>query len=138
MKELSREESIAKCVASLTGKPDFPSFSEHVRAILAAVEDDGVSARDLTRLVIRDYSLSLSVLRRANAYNYSGRQILSITHAVAMLGIEAVRHLAAGRLIFEHFHNKPAAVRELMILSMLTANHVQQIAGYIPEVRPEE
>src|SRR5438270_2176438 len=138
MKEIIRQERIARCVASLTGKPEFPSFSEHVQEILAAVDEDGVSTRELTRLIIRDYSLSLVLLRRANACNFSGRQILSITHAVTMLGTEAVRDMAAGLLIFEHFHNKPTAVRELMTLSMLTASHVQQIARRVSNVRPEE
>ena len=138
MKDLTRQERISQCVTSLTGKPDFPSFSQHVQAILAKVDEEDVSARELTRLIIRDYSLSLVLLRRANAYNFSGRQILSVTHAVAMLGTEAVRHLAAGLLIFEHFHNKPAAVRELITLSMLTAGHVQQIARRVPDVQPEE
>ncbi len=138
MKALSRQERISNCVTSLTGKPDFPTFSQHVQAIMAAVDQDGVSARELTRLIIRDYSLSLILLRRANAYNFSGRQILSITHAVVMLGTGAVGNLAAGLLIFEHFHDKPAAVRELMTLSMLTASHVQQIARRVPDVQPEE
>lgn len=138
MKTISRQERISNCVTLLSGKPDFPTFSEHVQAIMAAVDGAGVSARELTDLIIRDYSLSLLLLRRANAHNVSGRPILSITHAVVMLGIEAVRHVAASLLIFEHFHNKPAAVRELMMLSMLTASHVQQIARRVPDVQPQE
>ena len=138
MKTISRQERISNCVTLLSGKPDFPTFSEHVQAIMAAVDGEGVSARELTDLIIRDYSLSLLLLRRANAHNVSGRPILSITHAVVMLGIEAVRHVAASLLIFEHFHNKPPAVRELMMLSMLTASHVQQIARRVPDVQPQE
>jgi len=138
MKTISRQERISNCVTLLSGKPDFPTFSEHVQAIMAAVDGEAVSARELTDLIIRDYSLSLLLLRRANAHNVSGRPILSITHAVVMLGIEAVGHVAASLLIFEHFHNKPPAVRELMMLSMLTASHVQQIARRVPDVQPQE
>src|SRR5579872_1757658 len=126
MEALSRQERISNCVQALTGKPDFPSFSQHVQAVMSAVDRDGVSARDLTRLILRDYSLSLILLRRANTYNYSGRPILNISHAIVMLGTEAIRNIAAGLVIFEHFHNKPAAVRELMTLSLITASHVQQ------------
>ncbi len=135
---LSRQERLSNCVQSLTGKPGFPAFSRHIQAILAAIDKDEVSVPELTRLIIRDYSLSLSLLRRANSCNFSGRRILSVTHAVVMLGTEAVRHLAAGLLIFEHFHNKPAGVRELMTLSMLSANHVREIARRLPDVQPEE
>jgi HD-like signal output (HDOD) protein len=135
---VARQEKISECVKSLTGKPDFPVFSQHVQAILAAVDAEQ-SARELTRLIVHDYSLTLKVLLRANAYNVSGRPILSVTHAVVMLGTEAVRHIAAGLLIFEHFHNKPAGVKELMTLSILSANHVREIAAArLPRVALEE
>jgi len=102
------------------------------------VDDSAVSAHQLTDLIIRDYSLTLKVLRAANSQNYSGRPILSITRAVTHLGTVAVRHLASSILIFEHFHNKPAGVRELMMLSMLSANHVREIVRLVGNVPLEE
>ena len=138
MNGLSREEHISNCVRALVKKPDFPAFSEHIQKVLAATDDEEASVRELTNLIIRDYSLTLKLLRASNAYNFSGRPILSITHALTMLGTEALRHLASSLLIFEHFHNKPAGVRELMMLSMLTANHVRGIARHVPCLKPEE
>ena len=138
MHTFSRQEKIASCVKMLTEKPDFPSFSQHVQSILAAVDHDDVSPRELTGLILRDYSLSLALLRAANAHNFSGRQIVSITHAVALLGTEAVRHLASGLRIFEHFHDQPAGVRELMTLSILSANHARDLGKRFPDVKPEE
>lgn len=138
MKVTSREELVARCVHSLTSKPDFPAFSRQIQKVLAAVDDDDASMQELTGLIIRDYSLSLRLLHTANLYNLSGRQILSVTHAVSMIGTEGVRNLASSLLIFEHFCNKPTGVRELMMLSMLSANHVREIARHIPALRPEE
>ena len=138
MKAPSREEKIAKCVNSLTAKPDFPAFSQHIQKILAAVEDNESTVSQLTGLIMRDYSLSLKLLRTANIYNLSGRKILSVSHAVIMIGTEGVRNLASSLLIFEHFCKKPSGVRELMMLSMLSANHVREIATRIPSLRPEE
>ncbi|HLK63681.1 MAG TPA: HDOD domain-containing protein [Bryobacteraceae bacterium] len=140
MKPPSREERIANCVSSLTAKPDFPAFSQHVQKILAAVEDNDSTVGELTALIMRDYSLSLKLLRTANIYNLSGRQILSVSHAVIMIGTEGVRNLASSLLIFEHFFKKPAGLRELMTLSMLSANHVREIAARVPvlRLRPEE
>ncbi len=129
---------VETCVRSLASKPDFPAFSKHVQDVLAAIEHDQLSPRELGQLILPDFSLTLNLLRRANARNLSGRQIVSITHAVVMLGMEAVRHLASGQLIFEHFHDKPAGVRELMTLSILSANHVRQLTRPYPEVRSEE
>jgi HD-like signal output (HDOD) protein len=138
MRALSREERIANCVSSLTGKPDFPAFSQHIQKVLSAVEDNESTVRELTGLIMRDYSLSLKLLRNANIYNLSGRRIMSISHAVIMIGTEGVRNLASSLLSFEHFYKKPTGVRELMTLSMLSANHVREIAARIPALRPEE
>jgi HD-like signal output (HDOD) protein len=138
MKAPSREERIAACVSSLTAKPDFPAFSQHIQKVLAAVEDNESTVRELTGLIMRDYSLSLKLLRTANIYNLSGRKILSVSHAVIMIGTEGVRNLASSLLIFEHFYKKPSGVRELMMLSMLSANHVREIATRVPTIRPEE
>jgi len=138
MTALTREERVANCVSSLTSKPDFPAFSQHIQKVLAAVDDNESTVNELTGLIMRDYSLSLKLLRAANFYNLSGRKILSISHAVIMIGTEGVRNLASSLLIFEHFYKKPAGVRELMMLSMLSANHVREIATRIPALRPEE
>jgi HD-like signal output (HDOD) protein len=133
-----REERIANCVKSLAAKPDFPAFSQHIQKVLAAVEDNESTVRELTAFIMRDYSLSLKLLRTANTYNLSGRQILSVSHAVIMIGTEGVRNLASSLLIFEHFYKKPSGVRELMMLSMLSANHVREIVTRVPVLRPEE
>src|ERR1039457_5085327 len=118
MKAPTLEEKIAKCVNSLTAKPDFPAFSQHILKMLAAVEDNESTVSQFTGLIMRDYSLSLKLLRTANIYNLSGRKILSVSHAVIMIGTEGVRNLASSLLIFEHFCKKPSGVRELMMLSM--------------------
>ena len=138
MKKLTREEKIANCVSSLTSKPDFPTFSEHIQKVLAAVDNSESTVRQLTDIILRDYSLTLKLLRTANLYNLSGRQIVSVSHAVIMLGTEGVRNLATSLMIFEHFCRKPSSVRELMMLSILSANHVRGIASSVPALRAEE
>jgi HD-like signal output (HDOD) protein len=138
MKVLSRQERVADCVGDLTSRPGFPAFSKQIQRVLTAVDDFDISAYALTDLIIRDYSLTLRVLRAANSQNYSGRPILSITRAAIHLGTEAVRHIASSTLIFEQFHNKPAGVRELMMLSMLSANHVREIVRLVGGAGPEE
>jgi hypothetical protein len=97
---------------------------------MTAIDDEESSMRTLTNYILRDYSLTLKLLRAANSSYHlrTGKPILSVTHAVVMLGIDAVRNLAGSALIFEHFHKKSAGVCELMLLSLLTANHVRGIA----------
>jgi HD-like signal output (HDOD) protein len=103
-KRLSREESLQACLAQITRLPDFPSFSENVAEVLTAALREDTSAQQLAKLVMRDYSLTLKVLRTANSalYNRSGKPLFSITHAMAMLGVDAVRNIA-GSLLYLPF-----------------------------------
>jgi len=136
--EASRQAQTNQCVRALARHPDFPAFSQHVQKILAVAEDQEASIAELGSLILRDYSLTLRVLRMANALNRSGQPVLSISRAIILLGIQGVRNLASSLMIFDHFHNKSAGVRELMLLSMLTANHARRLAGLVSGIRADE
>jgi HD-like signal output (HDOD) protein len=55
-------------------------------------------------VVLREYSLTLGVVKTANSVTYrSGAlPIQSATHATMMLGARTVRQLASGLLLFEN------------------------------------
>ena len=138
--ELSRQERIQACLREVTRQPDFPAFSHHIQELMHALGDEEASLRRLTALVLRDFSLTLKVLRTANSvqYNRSGRHILSVTHAVALLGVDAIRYLAGSLALFEHFRKQSPGLRELMLLSLLTANQARSVAARIGYPRREE
>ncbi len=138
--ELSRQERIQACLREVTRRPDFPAFSHHIQELMHALGDEEASLRRLTALVLRDFSLTLKVLRTANSvqYNRSGRHILSVTHAVALLGVDAIRYLAGSLALFEHFRKQSPGLRELMLLSLLTANQARSVAARIGYPRREE
>jgi HD-like signal output (HDOD) protein len=71
-------------------------------------------------------------------YNRSGRPILSVAHAASLMGMQAIRDVAAGTMLFEHFRKRSPGVRELMILSLLSANHAREAAQKLGFARPEE
>jgi len=104
------------------------------------LQDEEASFRGLTSLVLRDYGLTLRVLRTANSaqYNRSGRPILSVSHAVVLLGAEAIRCLAGGLAVFEHFGQRSPGLKELMLLSLLTANQTRAAAEQVGYPRLEE
>jgi len=138
--EPSRQERVSACLREIAQQPDFPSFSVHIQQVMQVLEDQEASLRRLTSLVLRDYSLTLRVLRTANSarYNRSGRPILSVSHAVVLLGAEAIRHLAGSLALFEHFHKRSPGLKELMLLSLLTANQNRAAAAQIRYPRSEE
>ena len=94
----------------------------------------------MTEVILREYSVSLRLLRAANSplYNRSGRPILSVGHAASLMGLEAIRDVAAGTMLFEHFRKRSTGVRELMILSLLSANHAREAAQKLGFAKPEE
>ncbi|HBY63748.1 MAG TPA: hypothetical protein DEH78_28315 [Solibacterales bacterium] len=139
-RNMSRNDCVAACVQELTSRPDFPAFSRSIREVMLAADDECGSARQITDVVRRDFGLSLKVLRAVNSfyYNRSGREIRSLGHAVAMLGAEAVRDLAGSMILVDHFRRKSPGVRELMMLSVVTANHARSAAERVQFRRIEE
>ncbi|MDX2152642.1 MAG: HDOD domain-containing protein [Bryobacteraceae bacterium] len=139
-RNLGRNECVQACVQELTRRPDFPAFSRSIQEVMAAADDQNGSARQITEVVRRDFGLSLKVLRTVNSfyYNRSGREIRSLGHAVAMLGAEAVRDLAGSMILVDHFRKKSPGVRELMMLSVVTANHARTAAERVHYRRLEE
>ena len=119
---------------------DLPAFSDHLQDVMAVLTKDDTSMQQLANLILKDYSLTLKVLRTANTprYNRTGQQVLSITQAMVLLGAETVRDLAANLLLVDHFQGQAPGLKPLMALSMLTASHVKSAAEHVGFAHPEE
>ncbi len=130
---------LAEFLAEIAGMAEFPALSHSIEQVLLKVDEE-VSIQHLTNVILKDYSLTLRILRTANSSlnNRSGRQIHSISHAVGLLGVEAVREMAAGVVLLEHFRKRSPGLKELMLLSLLTANHAREVADRIRYPKPEE
>lgn len=138
--EPTRQQRIAGCLAEIAKRPEFPAFSHHIQEVMRVVRDEEASLRQLTNMVLKDYSLTLRVLRMANSvdYNRSGRPLVSVAHAIALLGTEAIRDLAGSVALFEYYRKISPGLKELMLLSLLTANQTQAVAAAANYPRPEE
>ncbi len=138
--ESSRETLIEARLQDTLQRPEFPALSRQIQEVLVGLQDEDASLSALANLVLREYSLTLKVLRTANSthYNRSGTPLLSATHAMALIGARTVRDLATGLLLFDHFQKKSPVLKELMLLSMLTANHARELAIQWNYPRPEE
>ncbi|MBI4875673.1 MAG: HDOD domain-containing protein [Acidobacteria bacterium] len=121
-------------------RSDFPALSENVQRVMHSADEADASVCRMTSVILRDYALTLKLLRAANSplYNRSGRPIHSITHAVALLGLEAVRNLAGSLVLFEHYRTGSPGLKELVLMSLLSANHAHYTASQLGYPRHEE
>lgn len=119
---------------------EFPALSKQIIDTLSALDDDANSLQRLANVVLREYSLTLSVVKTANSVHYrrGARPIQSATHAMMMLGARTVRQLASSLLLFENYARKSPELKELMLLSLLTANHARATATRLQLQDPEE
>ncbi|HYW50313.1 MAG TPA: HDOD domain-containing protein, partial [Gemmatimonadaceae bacterium] len=129
----------ARLAHILAGR-DFPALSQQITETISALDDNASSMQRLTNVVLREYSLTLSVVRIANSAQYrrSDRQIQSVTRAMMLLGARTVRQLASSLLLFENYRKHSAGLKELMLLSLLTANHARELAVKLGLGDPEE
>src|SRR5687767_9657895 len=107
--------------------------------LMATLGEGEASAQRLANLVLRDYALTVKVIRTANTvhYNRTGRPVQSATQAMMLLGASTVRDLAGELLLFEHYRKRSPGLKELMLLSLLTAGHAREAAARLALGDPE-
>jgi HD-like signal output (HDOD) protein len=132
-------DKLAEFLADIAGAPEFPALSRSIEQVMLKVDEEA-SIQHITNVILKDYSLTLRILRTANSvlHNRFGRQIHSISHAVTLLGVEAVREMATGVVLLEHFRKHSPGLKELILLSLLTANHAREVADRIGYGKREE
>ncbi|MEO7358770.1 MAG: HDOD domain-containing protein [Gemmatimonadaceae bacterium] len=136
----SSVSSIQTRLSLILGGSDFPALSQQIIDTISVLDDDVSSLQRLANVVLREYSLTISVVRTANSAHYrrTGRPIQSATHAMMMLGARTVRHLASSLLLFENYARRSDQLKELMLLSLLTANHARETVARSGKGDPEE
>lgn len=107
---------------------------------MTTADDEDASLRHVTSIILKSVSLSSKLLRTMNSayFNRSGKPILSVSHAVILLGWDTIRDLASSLMLFEKFVRKSPGVKELMLMSLLTANHARRISRQANYPRAEE
>ena len=118
----SRDATVKFLLRRMRHKKDFPVFSHTIRVLNQASASDTESLTTVSNTILKDYSLTNKVLRLVNSayYNRGGGKISTISRAVVMLGINPVRSIATGLMLFEHMQNKLQA-------SQLKENAVQAL-----------
>jgi HD-like signal output (HDOD) protein len=126
----TRAERLEACLCRIEASEDFPVLSQQIHDLMAVLGNEDASVQQLANVVLKDYSLTLKVIRAANSFHYnrSGRPILSATHAMVLLGVQAVRNIVSGLVLFDHYQRQSPGLKQLMLLSLLTASHAKEAA----------
>jgi HD-like signal output (HDOD) protein len=94
-------QSLALEVSSLFSLPDL------VMRALAVMDSPTGSAQQLVEVIELDAGLATTVLRLANSALYGHGQVQTLTHAVAMIGQNALRDLVVASIAVKTFKDIP-------------------------------
>jgi HD-like signal output (HDOD) protein len=104
---ISLERIIAK-----TG--DLPPIPTTALRALEMTNDPQVSVRELQSILARDQALTARILRIANSSMYGlRREIATVSHAVAILGLDTTRSILAGACVQQVFQTGMVRARDL-------------------------
>ncbi len=92
-------------------KKDFPALSESLFKINAIIDQDDKGFDELANAIVEDFSLTNKILKIVNSayYRRSGGEVKTISHAVMLLGFDAIRSIAVSLILIDHLHNKSQA-----------------------------
>lgn len=83
---------------------ELPAMSHNVQDLISLTSSSRSGSDELTRVILKDFSLTNKVLQIVNSAYYSmGRTCNSISKAVTILGFDAVRDMAMAITLFEDF-----------------------------------
>jgi HD-like signal output (HDOD) protein len=137
----TRQQKLDAVVQRISREEGAPPFGQHANELIARTLDlDGGSSGTLARVALKDLGLTSQILRAANSalYNHSGRPIMSVPHGIVLIGWDTLRNLIGTIRYIEHYANRSPGLRELMMLSLLSAVHSRDIAASVGYPRPEE
>ncbi|MBU4407967.1 MAG: HDOD domain-containing protein, partial [Proteobacteria bacterium] len=122
---------------------ELPAISGHVNEVLKITLNKRASVNCVSKVILKDYSLTNKVLQVANsAYYIRGARITTIERAVASLGLDVVRELAVSISLIEEFLKSGGdkdSLSQQMAISLLSANLSKLVVQqYKLPVSPEE
>jgi len=104
-----RQTPLEAVLARLRDCSGFPTLSSTISDINRAVASNTHSTQQLTRVILRDASLTTKLLQVVNSAvygQYRGR-IRTVSKAVLILGFEVVRNVAMSLMILEFSRGRP-------------------------------
>lgn len=107
-------------------------MSSNVQELISLTQSSRSAAYELSKVILKDYSLTNKVLQVVNSAYYSlGRPVNSISKAVTILGFDAVRDLATAIALFEDFIKsgvEKEGISKILTRSFLSALQARDLA----------
>lgn len=111
---------------------ELPAMSHNVQELISLTHSSRSAAYELSKVILKDYSLTNKVLQVVNSAYYSlGRPVNSISKAVTILGFDAVRDLATAIALFEDFLKtgvEKEGISKILTRSFLSAMQARDLA----------
>lgn len=108
-----------------------PAFVRNVRAISSVASNLDARVAQLETAIMQDVALSAKVLRIAKSVTNGGVSpdgVDSVKQAIMLLGYDRVQHLSTAASVFEKLEQDAPSTRDLLVESVLAANHSLQLA----------
>lgn len=108
-----------------------PIMTEVAHSLVRTLNDPDASAAQIETIISKDPALTANLLRMANSAQFGqSRQVLSLEHAITMLGMSRIRSLALSTSISTAFPTIPGLDRKAFWkYSMACAGYAQWLAG---------
>lgn len=108
-----------------------PVMPEVAHALIRTLNDDDATAAQVADIIAKDPALTAHLLRLANSAQFGlSRQVLSLDHAIALVGTSQVRALALSTCMKTAFPTASGIDRDAFWkFSMACAGYAQWLAG---------
>ena len=108
-----------------------PVMSEVAHSLVRSLNDPDASPIQIEAIISKDPALTANLLRMANSAQFGlSRQVLSLNHAISLMGMSRIRSLALSTSISTAFPSLPGLDRKgFWRFSMACAGFAQWLAG---------
>jgi HD-like signal output (HDOD) protein len=128
MSEQDQQNKPSEKLAEIFSKmsmSELPAMSCNVQELISLTCSSRSAGTELTKVILKDYSLTNKILQVVNSAYYSmGKTVNSISRAVSVLGFDAVRDMATAIALFEEFVKSgldKGSISQLLTRSFLSA-----------------
>jgi len=138
---MSANNALSK-IFSRVNMSELPAMSDHVGELIRLLNDDDSCFEDISRVILKDASLTTKLLQVANSAYYSrGVPITQISRAISTLGLGTMKELAVSLALFEDFLKagvEKEEISKLLALCFLSASQAKLLCKAKNLNLPEE
>ena len=114
-------------------KTSLPSFSDSIKKLSNSDSFVGSHSAELSRTILKDPSLTASVLKLANSvqFNSTGNPIRTVSRGVMLLGHKAIKEICTSCMLLENFLKDGASdtLKSVLARSFHAAVQAKEIAN---------